>query len=304
LGFKPRGVVIIPTLGRASLKRVVDEIIADSIGQEIRIILVADGMEALEKIRALSLISPQVDLVLNASNNGISGSFNTGLSRVKDGEFIFPFSDDDYWKIGKFDKLFTAVSEAASQNAIIISQVLKNNGGKNAFPKYRKDPILCMMTFSYGQQVFFRNSNYVSLTAAVFPSNARLIKFRGEYKLREDLIWLQDLITSGFEITLSKQVTAEVVMNYKHTVNREEVDQTRLFLKYLDEINPKLKETFLLYHLLRPFAVYGDRDGFKNTYQMFVAPSSSKSFRDSISVWFLKLVTYYFSLKRRDSSYM
>ncbi len=302
--FRPRGVVIIPTLGRASLKRVIDEIIADSIGQEVRIVLVADGIKALEKIRRLSLISPQVDLVLNESINGISGSFNTGLSRVKEGEFIFLFSDDDYWKMGKFKKLFEAISEYASENTIVISQVLKNNRGKNAFPKYRKDPIICMMTFAYGHRVFFKNSNYVSLTAAVFPSNARWIKFREEYKLREDLIWLQDLITSGFAISRSNQVTAEVVMNYKHTVIREEVQQTRLFLKYLESINPKLKETFLHYHLLRPFAVSGDRDGFKNTYKMFVAPERSKSIRNSISICFLKLVTCYSSLKRRDSAYM
>ena len=304
MGFKPRGVVIIPTLGRASLKRVIDEIFADSIGQEVRIILVADGINALEKTNALSLNSPQVELVLNESNSGISGSFNTGLSRVKDGEFIFLFSDDDYWKIGKFDILFKAVSEFASENTIVISQVLKNNGGKNAFPKFGKEPILCMMTFLYGQRVFIRNSNYVSLTAAVFPNNAKWIKFREEYKLREDLIWLQDLITSGFEISRSNQVTAEVVMNYKHTVVREEIQQTRLFLEYLERINPKLKETFLHYHLLRPFAVSGDRDGFKNTYQMFVAPVRSVSIRNSISIWFLKIVTYYFSLMRRDSAYM
>jgi hypothetical protein len=291
-------------LGRASLKRVIDEIIADSIGKEVRIILVADGMNALEKIKTLSLNSRQVEIVLNESISGISGSLNTGLSRVKDGEFIFLFSDDDYWKIGKFDKLFSAVLEFASGNTIVISQVLKNNGGKSAFPKYGKEPILCMMTFSYGKRVFVRNSNYVSLTAAIFPSNARWIKFREEYKLREDLIWLQDLITSGFEISRSNQVTAEVVMNYKQTVIREEVHQTRLFLKYLEGINPKLKETFLHYHLLRPFAVSGDRDGFKNTYQMFVAPARSKSIRNSTSIWFLKLVTYYSSLKRRDSAYM
>jgi glycosyltransferase involved in cell wall biosynthesis len=300
LGFKPRGVVIIPTLGRASIKRVIGEIVADSIGQEIRIIVVADGSQALEKIRAMSLEPLRVEILLNQGIQGISGSFNTGLSRVQDGEFIFLFSDDDHWKIGKFDNLFTAITQYTTDKTIVISQVLKNKGGKNAFPKFGTDPIRCMMTFSYGHRVFIRNSHYVSLTAAILPSEARLIKFREEYKLREDLMWLQDLIGSGFEVSRCECVTGEVVMNYRHTVDREDAHQTRQFLTYLESISPKLKETFLYYHLLRPYAVCGDRDGFKSTYKMFVASEKNKSFRNRASIWFLQLVNYLLSKKRSE----
>ncbi len=294
--------MIIPTLGRPSLKRVIDEITRDSIGKEIRIIVVADGVSALERVRALSLDSQQVELLVNQHTKGISGSFNTGLSRVQSSEFIFPFSDDDYWKLGKFNDLFGAIGDTPSNETIVISQVLKRTGNKTTFPRVRIGPINSMMAFSYGHPVFFRNSNYVSLTAAVLPSDARFIKFQEEFKLREDLIWLQDLITAGFTISRSACVTAEVLVNYQHTIAREDSEQTKLFLNYLDSVDPDLKKTFLFYHLLRPYAVCGDRDGLKNAYKTFVACEKNKSIKNLASVWFLKLVVNYFNLKGRDEA--
>jgi glycosyltransferase involved in cell wall biosynthesis len=248
--------VIIPTLGRPTLKGVIDQIMSDKGSTRLEILVVADGNEALRKVHELNFCLEDVTILLNNRTSGVSGSLNTGLIHAS-AKYLMFFSDDDDWKPGKFAKCLSNIER--KENACFFSQVeiIDNRGNSTIRPiKITADPINPLL-YLYQTNPALRNPAYLSLTSFIAPIGATECLFPEVLKSREDIAWLHSLYESGLDIFITEGVCARVNIGYARTVDRDNSHELGSWLDWLQANYPSVQANFLYCHFLRPFVVSG-----------------------------------------------
>ena len=248
--------VIIPTLGRPTLKKVISEILRDSVDLEIEIILVADGVEAFSKIELQNLSGKEIRIVSNARSKGISGALNTGLESAT-GDFLMFFSDDDTWLNGKLKNALKLVNPN-QRTCVCLQTESVNQRGRNIIrPSKVPKVVINPVNYCYGSSPFVHNDRYISLTSFIAPQSVKEIKFSEELNSREDIAWLQSLFRNGFDIKIEPFVGAFVEIGYERTVKRDSVEELKSWMKWMRDNSPENLSCFLFSHYLRPFAISG-----------------------------------------------
>ena len=247
--------VVIPTLGRPSLKKVIDQILDDKANLDVEIVVVADGLKAFQNIMNLHIPRKEIRIILNTQSKGVSGSLNAGLESAR-GEYVMFFSDDDYWIAGKFNTALIQIRNSDENTCICFQTISKNHRGKKVIrptnvPKEPINPI----NYCYGSSPFINNDRYISLTSFIAPQSVRQVKFSEELHSREDIAWLHSLHENGFKIEVAPFVGAFVQIGYQRTMQRDSAQELTVWLEWLKRNSPENVSTFVFSHFLRPFAV-------------------------------------------------
>jgi glycosyltransferase involved in cell wall biosynthesis len=248
--------ILIPTVGRSTLRNVIHQIEADSGNVSIQVIVIADGDDAMLRVTDLGIVGPTVKVVQNVNRRGVSGALNTGL-QLSDGEYLMIFSDDDYWPQGKISRSLAEVK--LSKNSCICFQVETiNKAGKREvrptnLPREPIDPL----SYCYSSNPFLKNSSYLSLTSFISPKEVSRFLFPENLNSREDLAWLYLLYKNDFNILLREGVNARVEIGYNRTVSRDTNTELISWLEWLETNGSDVQRDFLYGHYLRPYVRSG-----------------------------------------------
>ena len=246
--------ILIPSLGRPTLKKVIDQIIQDKGSFRLQIIIIADGNEAFERIKKFSFLNREISLILNTQTKGVSGSLNLGLKHAS-GEYLMIFSDDDEWLSGKISTSIESIK--GKKNTCICFQV--ETLGKKGLTKVRpsfipKSPIDPLL-YCYGDTPYINNPNYLSLTSFIAPIGVKEYFFPEDLTSREDIVWLQTLYRNGFDIIVAQGICAKVEIGYGRTLKRDSDTELARWLSWLEQNSLDLQANFLFCHFLRPYVV-------------------------------------------------
>jgi hypothetical protein len=249
--------ILIPSIGRESLRQICKDIIEDAEGFDIRIIVISDGHEAAAKISRFSLNDNRIIFAKNKFSPGISGAINTGLELVPKGGQIMFFSDDDQWLPGKISKSLNAYLKYT--DTCLIFQVRTSQTGERSIvkpgyvPKESSEPF----RYLYSKPQLLRNRRYFSLTSFIGPSEVAQISFREDLQFREDIEWVNRVTKSNFPLFLIEGVTAHVEIGYLRTVERESIEQLKIFSSILRVESPEIEAKYIGWFFLRPYVVTG-----------------------------------------------
>ena len=248
--------ILIPTVGRETLQKVLGQIEADSENLAIEIIIIGDGDDAMLAICELGISGPSVKIIQNSNKKGVSGALNTGLQFIS-GEFLMVFSDDDFWPRGKFARSLAAVQ--GSEKACFCFQVeTVNKAGKRRIrPSLLPQDPIDPLSYCYSTNPLLENPSYLSLTSFIAPKGVSRIRFPENLNSREDIAWLYLLHKNEFKIFLKEGVNARVDIGYKRTTLRDTSVELISWLNWLNSNGSNVQSNFLYAHFLRPFAQSG-----------------------------------------------
>jgi teichuronic acid biosynthesis glycosyltransferase TuaG len=249
--------IVIASIGRDSLVRVLNQILDDKEDLSLQIIVVADGNNAKNKIDSFLLSSPMVEVIQNKRAKGVSGALNTGL-QCAEGRYLMFFSDDDFWPRGKLKKSVDSIK--GKENTCICFQVetISNSGKIKKRPSYIPREAIDPLSYCYEGNPLIVNPRYISLTSFIAPIEVKEILFPENLKSREDLVWLNSLYNSEYEIFLIEETCARVEIGYERTSKRDNFIELELWLQWLQRNKPNLQSNFLYSHFLRPYVMSGN----------------------------------------------
>jgi glycosyltransferase involved in cell wall biosynthesis len=249
--------IVIASIGRNSLIRVIDQILEDKENFLVQIIVVADGNEAKVKIDNYLFSSSIVEVIQNNRTKGVSGALNTGLHRAE-GKYLMFFSDDDFWPKGKLKNSVNSI--LGKKNTCVCFQVetVSKTGKKKTRPSHIPKGSIDPLSYCYGGNPFLVNPHYISLTSFIAPIEVKEILFPENLNSREDLVWLDSLHNNLYEIFFEAGICARVEIGYERTTKRDDHFELSLWLEWLKTNKPDLQSNFLFSHFLRPYVVSGN----------------------------------------------
>ena len=249
--------IVIASIGRNSLIRVIDQILDDKENFSLQIIVVADGNEAKDKIENLLFSSSIVEIIQNNRTKGVSGALNTGLQRAE-GKYLMFFSDDDFWPRGKLKKSLNSIVGKEKTCVCFQVETVSKTGKKKTRPSHIPKGSIDPITYCYGGSPFLVNPHYISLTSFIAPIEVKEILFPENLNSREDLVWLNFLHDKMYKIFFEEEICARVEIGYERTSKRDNHIELKAWLQWLERNKPSLQSNFLYSHFLRPYVVSGN----------------------------------------------
>jgi glycosyltransferase involved in cell wall biosynthesis len=244
--------IIIPSIGRLSLGRVLNQIFEDRNELKLQIIVIADGNDAMSRIQSFVDSNSQVELFQNNRTKGVSGSLNTGLLRAE-GKYVMFFSDDDHWLTGKLKTSVQAIQGTKSMCICLQVKTLSDKGKSIIRPSYIPMKPINPLIYCYGSKPRIVNTRYISLTSFIAPIEVKNFMFPEYLTSREDIAWLQTLHQNDYEIIIKEGICAQVEIGYERTSKRDDSKELNLWLNWLEKNGPEIQSNFLFSHFLRPY---------------------------------------------------
>ena len=186
--------VIIPTIGRDSLMRAIDSILAQ--GELIHEVIVVGSAPGIR----LDFRSPKVNFVEASSFGNISNARNTGLDHVcPSSDFIGFCDDDDLWLENKVNLQLEALDLNEWDACLTGAQLVDETGRESVRPSKpylgECSPLKFIYSFGFRKKKYFP---FPSLLCAANPINT--LRFDERLKEREDLRFLEDIYNLNLKI--------------------------------------------------------------------------------------------------------
>lgn len=190
--------VVIPTIGRESLKNVLDSVLSQTY-QTIEIILIDDSIEQNIEISALET---KIRLLKTGGGKGVSAARNIGILSAS-GDFISFLDDDDIWFPDKVKNQL---------EFMLLNQIDGSFTSAYVGKKLRRRPkVLLQEGVSPLRNLYsFKNSfmRHTYLPTPSFMVKLQVIRekellFNESLIAREDITYFQDLFDNGLRISQS-----------------------------------------------------------------------------------------------------
>lgn len=187
--------VVIPTLGRRSLRGALDSVLRQT-RKPRQVVIVNDAQTAID----LETDASGVDLrIVEGEGRGASAARNRGVIEAV-ADWIAFLDDDDVWRPQKLEKQLQGHSH---RDDVLLSCGARVHIGSSQRLRPRKwfSPDLDVLAAFYGKRSFQVSKFYLPTPSFVVPSRiAREVPFDETLSVREDIWWLHQLQVSGIEI--------------------------------------------------------------------------------------------------------
>ena len=258
--LKPVVKIIIPSIGRKSLGRILIEIAKDSrkiANQKIAVIIISDGQQAFEKNREqVAIVSTFLDksfIVYHYKNpkQGVSSALNFGLQKVQQEDLFMIFNDDDEWIPGRLALLVSAILKEKKIDLILSKAILSDENGSRLRPIRPITPGQEILEYLYEGVAFKNNPSYFSLVTCIAKGPTASVFFREGVTSHEDVIWLADLQRSGFVLKGIDAITANLNVSLERSSQRMNSGEDEQFFAWFKNRNPKLFTNYIWIHAQR-----------------------------------------------------
>ena len=249
--------VIIPSLGRNSIVKVLNDIKED---EPALIIVLAHGKEAFSYIRNKVDLSA-VQVIECAKRLSLSELCNIGLKQVATDYFAF-FSDDDTWVKGKSNKLINTLV-GSPEFDIAIGSTIEKIGRRN---RIRPTNLLAnnqnIFDYLYESPILFKNNRYIGLQDSILRKGT-YPNFLSHLKVYEDVIWLSDVQLMGHRVICIREVVSLKFPSMQRSKNRQSTAAVLNLHKEIARISQATATKFFVYHSTRAAIASGDLRMFK-----------------------------------------
>ena len=248
----PRLSVVIASLGRPGLTKILQDISQSSFEIPIDIILVLDGVNPSNpELKIWENMCSKIIVI--PVNVGPSAAFTIGIQEVTT-EFFRIFTDDDKWLHAPLKRVMPSLQK----NTVLVcrSEVHDELGGsiRSAIFPISKSPLESV----YAPIIpWRRNKVYFHLTSMIFPREVSQIEFRKELVIREDLDWLQQIFERGINFIFSPEVLVLASPSHQRSAIRQSVEIDVDWVTRLSNRSKTLAKNFVYFHCFRSFAVAG-----------------------------------------------
>lgn len=276
---EPRFSVVIASIGRSGLTKILKDIGKTSTKAPIEIILVLDGVDCENPSVAVwqKLCST---IIFTPERVGPSVAYTLGLNAVTT-EFFRIFTDDDKWDGNSFKQYVRNIPE---KSVLVFRTNLHDEIGiakrSSVFPK-KKSPLESV----YAPLLpWKRNPVYFHLTSMIFPIAAAKIPFDESLVIREDLYWLQKIYESGISFAFSDETIGEVYPSHARSAERQTIEIDLDWTHRLSLISKTLSRNFVFYHCFRSFAAIGKPNEIYSRLLPLIKVVGVPRLRESLSV--------------------
>jgi hypothetical protein len=276
--------VLIPTVGRDTLKVNINSIIQDALDSDlIPIVYLALNGNLSNEIRQMEFVK-----VIDVSDKpfGISNTLNKALKLIKPG-LLWTIADDDIWMPGKFKTDLEALQNAGS-STLLLPRCIFTDGIKSGIrPKI--PPIgEGVVDYLFGHFSFLRNPRYITMSGACAQVEFWSRILFPNMESREDITYLLEQEKLGVNFVQPSIPTVKIYINHSRTINRDaSFEATKKWMnKYL---SPNQTMKFLSCAYAKPYASNGEFRILRNAYRYF-SPSKEIGILRSSIIW----IAYYY----------
>jgi hypothetical protein len=292
--------VIIPTVGRSSLVKLVEEIKRDSALSKVDVGIYVAKNGTLPKELDADLLN-----ILNYGSSpiGVGAAVNMALNEVPEG-LVWTIADDENWLVGKIasdvEKFFSL-----EMNSILLPRSLFiDEIGTVVRPKVLLSDGEAILDYLYTHIHFGRNPRYASLSGAcALKSTWGQVKFPEDMKIREDIDYLYFQELRGCKIVQSDQVTVQINVKLARGALREQ-NALEALEWARTRLSNKQRVGFLGCGWVKPLAYAGNIKAMSHMYRNLKFKGNLLNYSD---LWLVKSLLLYwifigilFKLKSRN----
>lgn len=239
--------VIVPTIGRESIRRTIESILDQgNLVAEIIIVDSGNGVKFTSSNPKIRIIKAQIPF-------SVSSARNTGIKSVNEMNTWVAFcDDDDIWLPNKLKTQIEFATNAKLDAVLSAGIFLTRKKAGIIRPSivytYNKKPLIFLYSFFNNRKKYFPFPSLI-----VKLSFASRVKFDESLNNREDLKFIQDLHTLGASIWQIPEPLVEIHSCKKRSLERSNFKDDFRWAKYLFKISPSISFNFIVKILIRNF---------------------------------------------------
>lgn len=291
--------VIIPTVGRQSLVKLVEEIKRDSASSKIDIGIYIAKNGTLPRELDTDLLN-----ILNYGSSpiGVGAAVNLALTEVPEG-VVWTIADDENWLTGKIESDVEKFSRLEMNSILLPRSLFIDEIGTVVRPKVPLSDDEAILDYLYSHIHFGRNPRYVSLSGAcAMKTTWDEVKFPENMKIREDIDYLYFQELRGCKLVQNDQVTVQINVELSRGALREQNAFEALEWANI-RLNNNQRVGFLGCGWVKPLAYSGNIKAMSQMYRTLKFKKNLLSYCDVLLVKSLLLywifIGIFFKLKSR-----
>lgn len=196
--------VVIPTLGRASLKHAIESAIEQGTAVS-EILVINDSGVPLEDLH-----EPRVRVLDTQGGLGAAAARQLGVE-ASAGEFVAFLDDDDEWLDGHLEDALSVLSRHSDVSVYAARAEVITNGVRSISPRVVYHGRCSLISFLYGWRALLGRSRTVPTpTVVARRASVASTMMDTQMSMLEDIAWLLDLETNGCKLFQSKRCAARV----------------------------------------------------------------------------------------------
>jgi N-acetylglucosaminyldiphosphoundecaprenol N-acetyl-beta-D-mannosaminyltransferase len=246
--------VVIPTLGRASLKGAIESAIEQ--GPLIsEILVINDSGATLDGFQ-----DPRVRIIDTQGGVGAAAARQRGVA-ASCGEFVAFLDDDDEWLDGHLENALNVLTTQTGVDVYAARAEVMRNGIRSISPRVVYHGRCSLISFLYGWRAFLGRSRTVP-TPTVVARRARVAATLMDHQMAtfEDIAWLLDLEANGCKLFQSKRCDARVFANTTRSNGRMSTEVELGWARRLNALQHGAGERYIAFVVGRRLARRGDPD--------------------------------------------
>jgi glycosyltransferase involved in cell wall biosynthesis len=245
--------IVISTIGRPNLRKLINDIFHDLYGINFEIVIVKDGEQIFDYEPSVEQ-KEKIKIIKNENRLGPSSSFQIGIDAAK-GEFVRIFPDDDDWAFGFVESAFRD-----SKPGVILTGtfLIKDELGTGRRSVQKNLNVEGPLKSVYNNTVAWkRNPTFLALPAMLIPREIfDQVKFYPGLFNKEDIILLQEIWEKGFRFKTIDRNAMTGNVSLKRSSDRATLDEEFRFCEYINNTDPDLLKKYIYRNLARPHVAY------------------------------------------------
>ncbi len=244
--------IVIPTIGRDSLTKLLTSIHLDDTLKMHEILIVANSevcenlKQNYDQYQCIKLLTQEEANISKSRNKGISNSsFNV----------ISPIDDDDLWVNGR-TKLFQDKLQM-NENAIVFGSAQFNVTSWHKKNKRGSNQRVDLENFVkiFNSKILSKQNFFLQVGNCAFRKNTDLPKFNEELMYLEDQIWILDLLQSGFMVIQIEEITIEYFFSRSRANRRWNIVTEKEIFRRLSKVDLSLARGYIFQRSLKSLAL-------------------------------------------------
>ena len=255
--------VVIPTLGRASLKDAIESAVKQNVPVS-EILVINDSGAALDDFQ-----EPGVRIIDTQGGLGAAGARQIGVA-ASGGEFVAFLDDDDEWLDGHLEGALNVLTTQTDVAVYAARAEIWTDGIRSISPRVVYQGRHSLISFPYGWRALLgRSRTLPTPTVVARRKSVDSTMMDCHLPAREDIAWRLDLEASGCKISQSKRCGARVFADAVRMHGRISTDIELDWAHRLDSLQRGTGARYIALVAARRLARSGDQDQLRDLARRF-----------------------------------
>mgnify|MGYP002738034214 CR=1 FL=1 len=225
--------VIIPTLGRPTLRRAMESVVHQQVRSKI--LIVNDSGRALSEITDFLKSWPEqdIDVITTDGHEGAAHARNLGMARVSSAYIAF-LDDDDYWLPTHLDRAVSWLERNSHTDLYSCRALVKGL-------RQRREPLellgdRTLLSYLYGPDIWRSRNRRILTPTIVFRRDLAAVPMDPRLHAGEDTWWLLSLEAKGYAMYQSPEVGGVVEADETRQARRVNRRRQQAWARRVDQL--------------------------------------------------------------------